>query len=332
MNLFSIKHKKLLASKFLLLALFFIIGCSPESDEIITPSLEDEQALLSNISLKSNRVVFSSIDAYQKFLEDQDVEQRVNLVNQLNNISSFISLSSLIKADLSLSNGRIAEETLDLEGTIIADLLNEDGIIEIGEYLFKINMSQEQVLALHRDNLEDSYNALLEGDTNNDDILLFSTNDDVLEMISNGETSSGSNARTALFGCGENGADKDIDEDNEYYGSDRRMVCRVEYQKYGIYFSLIAKVKSQKKVAGIWVGAGYEGENQGLDFYVKYKPKCRSEVVKQGTVYEDSGDNNELSKRPYESTRKLHKYHYEAQFSNFYWNQGTRVYTAEDGY
>jgi hypothetical protein len=145
-----------------------------------------------------------------------------------------------------------------------------------------------------------------------DKIRVFSINDDVLDLIHNGSNGASSrNLRTTLF-CSESGAISRKVEANVSYAWDRRLSCKIVYQKAGIYFSLQAKVQSQNFFSGIWWA---QQDALSLRYIASFKPKCRDGEYKEGIVYNDPGT-SELNYRAYESTRGLHNYYYSALFAN----------------
>lgn len=165
--------------------------------------------------------------------------------------------------------------------------------------------------------------------TDNKNILVFSTNDDVLYLMDEGSKGT-INGRSQLF-CGESNAKGNKDESfvPEPFYDDYRQDNKVVYQSVGIYFSLQAKTKMQyKNLLGLWVDAGITC-CQKIQYYVKYEPKCKGVTERSGTK-EDDGNSNELNYRPYESTTGLHKYRYEAAFYGAgYWS---RNYVIFDGF
>lgn len=140
---------------------------------------------------------------------------------------------------------------------------------------------------------ESELNDLKSENTDNNNIIIFSTDDDVLYLIDEG--SKGTTAGRSQLFCGESGAREDKDDSFVYepiYG-DYRQDNKVVYQKAGIYFSLQAKTKMQyKSLTGIWVDAGVT-YNQQLNYYVKYEPKCKGVTERTGNKTDD-GPSNEF--------------------------------------
>lgn len=213
---------------------------------------------------------------------------------------------------------RVASEDID-PNDFLSTILNEDGIVEIGENIFLVDTAEQVVLVLpsvYQDQVDDLVNRNLA----NTNITLFSTSDDVLDLLEEGST--GTMNRSAGLFCKEDGADRGYDPGNDTspYGSDIRQQNKIVYQKAGIYFSLQSKTKVQfRGWTGIWTGQS--ATDQIIRYYAAYKPKCRSVVVKQGDLLDD-GNDNELNYRPYESTRGLHEYEFEVLFYGFgFWSR-----------
>lgn len=192
--------------------------------------------------------------------------------------------------------------------------------------MFKVDLKNKQVYALlasDADQNENLISKMKEDQPRDAKIRVFSTNDDVLDMIENGQLGESSNQRVALF-CGESGADSEKDEEPALYRDDLRLDCKVVYQKAGIYFSLQAKVQSQNRFAGNWYS---QQDYLTLEYNVWYEPKCRDTVYDSNRI-NNGGLSSELNRRPYENTRGLHYYRYAAIFGNDVIQ--TRVFLIED--
>ena len=173
----------------------------------------------------------------------------------------------------------------------------------------------------------DKIDDLKNENTENKSILIFSTDDDVLDLLEEGVKGT-VNSKVELF-CGESGADGHEAKHYDYaYSSsdDFRQDNKVVYQKAGIYFSLQSKTKAQYKG---WTGIWNETNacDQRIYYDVYYEPKCKSSTTRSGTLYDD-GCGNELNYRPYETTRGLHHYRFDVDFYglSFY----SRHYHIED--
>lgn len=118
-------------------------------------------------------------------------------------------------------------------------------------------------------------------------MMIFSTDDDVLDLLENGSQGT-SGGRVQLF-CGESGAkaDKKDDYDVSPFDPNYRQDNKIVYQKAGVYFSLQAKTKVQYKGwTGIW-GDGGPIYDQQITYYLKYEPKCKGITERYGTITDD---------------------------------------------
>jgi hypothetical protein len=264
-------------------------------------------------------------------VETSDAVTKSKFVRFLDEKSDYISLRKTHLGFKRSAGARTlsVQETELIEGNeFLSSMLNEDGLIIIGEHYFKINLNSSKVYVLNIE-FDEQINDLKEEKTDNKNILVFSTNDDVLYLIDEGSKGT-INGRSQLF-CRESNANGDKDDEFSYdLGDDLRQDNKVVYQSVGIYFSLQAKTKMQyKNILGLWVDAGVTCCTQKIEYYVKYEPKCKGVTERSGTK-EDDGNSNELNYRPYESTRGLHKYRYEARFfGGGFWS---RVYRIFDGF
>lgn len=213
-----------------------------------------------------------------------------------------------------LDNARTSGDSDLIEDDYFASMLSPEGLIQIDDWIFKVDLKNVEVYALiasDADLNDNLISKLKEEQPKDAKIRVFSTNDDVLDMIQNGQLGESSNQRLALF-CSESGAASKKVEEDGYYETDRRLSCKVVYQKAGIYFSLQAKVQSQNRFGGIWYA---QKDAVSLEYIADWDPKCRDSDYDRGVLY-NGGDGNELNHRPYESTRGLHHYTYSVLFGN----------------
>ena len=70
---------------------------------------------------------------------------------------------------------------MPINDEVLAALVTPEGIIEIGEWIFKINKINNSVAALHESNSH--FLTELKSDIANPNIYLFSTNDDILDLL-----------------------------------------------------------------------------------------------------------------------------------------------------
>ncbi|MFP4293536.1 MAG: hypothetical protein ACLFQ0_18030 [Cyclobacteriaceae bacterium] len=218
--------------------------------------------------------------------------------------------NSLKKRSFS-SNERTEAEDILIEDEYISSLMNQDGILQIGEYLFKINVNQELVYALHESNKR-HYNDLVGENEESKKIMIFSTNDDVLPLLSEGSTGTIKNARETGLTCKQSQAAAENESYDFYFGQGDgyRIRTVVRYVKLGVYFKLMAKMRNQMKAGPIWVT-----QESVLRIYTDagWKPRCRSTSYRND---ETSAIDHSHKRVVYEKIKGLNKYYYKAQFNN----------------
>lgn len=316
-----LNHQRIILFVFTL----FLTACDQEVIE--TPKPIDAFG----VEFKDGILHFASEEAYAALVESQSSQDRADFMAFLNQRNGYTSLRKAYTTNGRSSAARTfstAEQEIVDSNDLLSSILNEDGLVSIGDYYFKVNLATETVYALET-RFENEIGDLNHENEMNRNIMIFSTDDDVLDLLASGSKGT-SNGRTKLF-CGESGArgKKDDGFDASPFDENYRHDNKIVYQKAGVYFSLQAKTKVQYKGwTGLW-GDGGPVYDQRISYYVKYEPKCKGVTEKSG-IKEDDGSSNELNYRPYESTRGLHKYRYEASyFGAGYWS---REYVIADGF
>lgn len=293
----------------------FFYSCSEEISEnavIDKPGSRTEgvTSLADHVFLENGYVRFASTEDFESFLGEENMEKKNLLLNRVQEAPFTSWRKYFLENEQTLApNGRTDADDELLEDEYLASLMNEDGILQIGKYLFKIDINQALVFALAEEN-KSSYQDLVAANGGNEDIMIFSTTDEVLTSLEEGSTGTIENGRIQGLFCKESKADSRNDPENVYYGDDYRMVCAVDYFAAGVYFKLRAKVNNQIKNVGVWMA---QQGNLRIEYFADYKPRCKDWVTKQGNHYEID---NSTKRVPYESTKALHKYTYRARFYN----------------
>src|SRR5690606_29891254 len=134
-----------------------LFACSDENaDQLIQPA---QATLLNNeVSVSDNIVWFKSTEFYSNFVETGETGTKQTLVTQLDENENYVSLRKffLSKSKIS-SNGRALsseEEEVSDTNDFLSSMLNEDGLIGIEDYLFKVNLNDEKVYALPTSQLD----------------------------------------------------------------------------------------------------------------------------------------------------------------------------------
>lgn len=308
---------------------FILALLSCDQENLNFSETETKISITQDVSIINGVVSFRSIESYTDLIENQDRTLKRDLVQKLDIVNGYQPFKSLKGKDS--QNGRVnkslsAEEVELIEtNDFITTLINSDGLIQIGEYIFKIDLQTEKCFVL-----ESRYNTeisdLVNGNTQNEKIMTFSTNDDVLYLLADGSKGT-QQGRTQLF-CTQSGARAKDHKDFDYESDRFRMDNKIVYQKVAVYFSLQAKTKVQyKSDAGIWVSNSDCG--QRIRYFYRIKPKCKS-TFEEEDFLEDDGCGNELNLRPYERSYGINKYWFTTRFYGYsFWS---REYEIKDGY
>lgn len=306
------------------LCVLLVLSCTDENFR----KTEDSQ-----VQIKNGILIFKT-QAHYENLVHSDEETKIKFMKSLDERDDYISLKKKYLNEESIlresdQNARAIEALYIEEDDLLGSMLNEYGVVGIEDYYFKIDSNGELVFvlpSLYESEMED----LIDGEWGNENVYVFSTDDDVLYLLDEGIKGTVDLDNqvyfTGLF-CSESGARGRKEANNEYnpavWGYNYRQDNKVVYQKAGIYFSLQAKIKTQKKSLGIWWP--YKS-GLSIDYYVRYQAKCKS--IQESFGITPSVFDNVHSKRPYESTRGLSSYYYSVRFKGLdFWSN---VYKIED--
>ena len=216
------------------------------------------QASEFNVSIIKNRMAFKTVEDYERVVDNPKTELKNEFIKTINTLTNFNSYSKQLPS----SGDRSTRDARSIKDEYFASILNPDLVVQIGGYIFKVNPASEKVYALPVDD-EAQYKDLISENTANTKIRVFSTNDDVLDLIRNHGTETRS-----LFcnqsGIGNKSAGAYINGSN---------LVTADYTKYGIYFSLVAKIGSIGSWPSLYVFDFTGGKNKG---YVHYHVRCGS--------------------------------------------------------
>lgn len=125
------------------------------------------------ITVSGNLVQFSSIADYRELIDNSTEESRQELIKYVGENFRFVSLSQHLKSQVLQS--RKNEEVESMTDDFITHLLNEHGMIRIGEYYFRVDLENEVVYVSES---EGDVLQTLTGEAE-DNVMVFSTSDDV---------------------------------------------------------------------------------------------------------------------------------------------------------
>lgn len=325
----------------IVLCAVLLAGCQKQPQDL--PGVVDPSSSLSAEKLYefANGVVrFRTFEDYHAFLASE--EQKESFLADIERDRSYTSYAeshmlmdlSTREDDLDLDTDSIGPDSVDTDeddledlvnSPMLSGLINSDGIVQIGNYYFKLDYVNALVYVAHVSSTDASYAKLLNNDASGTDVFVFSTDDDILDILEvnnypvneayEGQSSS-------LFDrCGSGAPERKAkgSRTGRHYGCkptpDPRdkgwMDLKVVYQKAGFYFSLHSKAQIYCSCYGDNHIYRQHGASNGQTAYIRYTPKCRDEVITSENI-EIIGWN--LSRRPYEGGRGLKKFHYRVVF------------------
>lgn len=172
---------------------------------------------------KSNEVLkFESINEFESFATNEDAEAKSKVLKSIKD-SKFSSY--LTSTDLVAKSGDDTNQEMD---DFLGQLLNKDCAIVIGDHLYKVDLKNESVYALAFAKNDDYSTAISKINKLDKDVLKFSTDDNVLELVRNGNFESKASCDGAAS----------FDEKsvvNSNYGTSI-FQFQAKYFKGGIYF------------------------------------------------------------------------------------------------
>jgi hypothetical protein len=267
-----------------------------------------------DVFIEGKALTFTSLAGYEKYANLET--DRTILKGLADGSAEFTSIEEKL----------VEGQNSEYEG-FLAELLNEDHIVTIANFLVKVDLENERTLAIDK-NLPNAYSTLVNNDLSAAGLYIFNTEEDaieVFEMVQRGELDPG-NYRAYLDGqtarrCP--GADrhdvKNIEQWDEIkiescpaspydiYGMDNKTV----YQKAGIYFSLQSKIKSRWRCYyGNWEGTLYKA-SLNIKGEARFRKRCDGEQTRKRDDYHTG---KELNWRPYEGSRSLSHYWFDVEF------------------
>src|SRR5258705_12934573 len=141
---------------------------------------------------------------------------------------------------LSPTGDPVLDDDIDdiVSSPFISKILNADGLVIIGDYIFNVDLLTDSCFAMHTQFLQgDSsnyyYNLVYAGNSNNPFVFNFSTDDEVLEILEDwGFPTRKDQAIYPAKRCGELAAMRKKDELVYYFPSSNvSLKCKVAYQK-----------------------------------------------------------------------------------------------------
>lgn len=177
------------------------------------------------IKISDGKMIFDSFESFRNMLEDDAL------------MEDFYQETSLLRVNSSDKYFRLASFDDDDSIEFFDQLLDQNKMVSIGDYTFRIDLPSESVYVVPFGSpLE---NSLIQEDYAAKGVMKFSTDDDVLDLLEEGYTSSPQTANSVIL-CG--GGCKSFDLSTPevlFVPHPSNYSTRVRYVKAGIYFELM---------------------------------------------------------------------------------------------
>lgn len=307
--------KIILKGMFIVLACSITLSCKKEilsENNTEISNIEFDETF--HITENGKYLIFEDSKNYRNIISNKDSVFNIDFFNKVQN---FDFTSNFEKNSL---NKNIEDPIGD---DYLSSLLNEDWIVQIGDYLYRVNKPEDKVYVLHTE-YENEYEDLVNENLSNSHIKEYSTNDEVIELVENGllgdEKGIFCNDRKANS---QNVASSLVPVSNNPNLRPVTMDIRNIYYKGGIIFSL----KSE---------GSYMSNNGGtLKFYFQlencyYRTRCGSSAgpyshpwrTKTSGLGSSSSGYTEIFKW-YQGSKQLKEYDYKVRLRCENWTEPT---------
>lgn len=223
--------------------------------------------------VENEMLVLNSVDDFDQLIE-LSTEEFNQTLNDLDYVSYLESLSS--------------DDINSIEDEFLSVALNRDQVIQIQNYIYRINKASNKIFALHRD-YYNSYEDLIIENTSNQYILEFSTEENVFELLGEVEDNEKALSKKCQSSKENNNGGwyqyADFRDVGNIYnkGKDKRYKfkyrCMVRYDNWGIYRKLFTEFKHKEAFGGTW---------DGTYFSFVYRAKYIVKNGNSGNVIQDA--------------------------------------------
>jgi hypothetical protein len=116
-------------------------ACKRESE--LKPGADQSPVLKPNLAVQENRLVFGSQAVFENIVNGKDSAT-------LKSVGDFNSMLKSFAAGQ--SNGRKKEAVMPIPNAFLAGLVNEDGVLQIGSWIIRIDVKDSLVTVLDESN------------------------------------------------------------------------------------------------------------------------------------------------------------------------------------
>jgi hypothetical protein len=278
-----------------------------------------------------NALKFSTTQAFEQFVDSKSLAnlQNIDGFTTYQPLKTTFAAEPLPPAELSQNlpddDYDISKDAVPVNGKndysvipLLSDILNTDKVVIIGNWIVKLELENDRALILNKIN-SSQYNDLISGNTNNPNVLSFSTEDDGIEILN--QLDNGVSMASLRLWCSDRYAQGSSNTVVAYNGNRKRLHMEVFYRPAFFIFTLKGNAKAQKRFLRIW-WKDWTGivNMQYLD--LRYNVRCNKipGFNFQGNPNGQPGFGGLVSNQPvseflaYQTTRALKNYTYVIDF------------------
>lgn len=276
-----------------------IVGCKKEtiiSNNNKTSSLIEKDGL--RFFSENGMLVFNSVEDYELSISDLTADEESYFVSTINGLNYTSYTEELANQ---------GANAVDLIGdNVLSAILNKDRVVQIANYLYKVNIQNEKVFVLPKTKISELSDLINENKTNKN-IRQFSIGDDVIYLAESGdpgEKCGGIDGGT--YPCYSSSSNALVI--GQYANNDVKLNPGVKFFRAGVYFRLSALFELvNMNTNGVF---NIEIEVKGPQGWYKRRP-CNSGSI--GTTSASTFINSTLraeQKTFYSGTRNLNGYYF----------------------
>ena len=216
-----------------------------------------------HVKVIQNRLAFTTIADYEKVVNQPSDDLKKSFLKTVNTLQGFISFGDKQNPSLTLKKNKDSLKYL-INDRYFTSILNPDLSVQMGDYILRVNPTTEKVYVLPAANA-DQYKDLIAENIKNKLIQVFSTGEDVLEILKG--------KKRRLSFCNESGIGGK--HNGMYLNDNSGILATLEFHRYGFYYSLFALLSPMNSSGNTYTFNFTGGLNTGL---VYYHVKCGGTV------------------------------------------------------
>ncbi|GAA4378909.1 hypothetical protein [Hymenobacter koreensis] len=194
----------------------------------------------------------------------------------------------------------------------------------MGANIYRVDFVGDKIYYIPAALKAELYNDFVSG-ANNPNIRYYYTSENVFALQADQDlgTTVGTERPTEdpQQSCPNGAKSKDTGDKNRWYSSNQRLVCRLTYNKFGIYFTLTGRARNQKRFLGAYLAQRaclFTRPNPGASWVERCPFPYTGSYTNSDTNSCGNGpqnDNNEVVARAYHSVNGLRSYDYDVAFN-----------------